>query len=42
MQDYHLEKEIEESEQGSGEASHASRCPLEQELLGRRPQRNNG
>jgi hypothetical protein len=47
-QDYHAEKDLEESQRGSGQDAPASRCPLEQELLeqevleqellGRRPQ----
>jgi hypothetical protein len=35
MQDYHLEKDIKESERGSGEASHVNRSPLEHSFFGR-------
>ena len=37
-QDDHAEKDVEESQRGSGQDAPACRCPLEQELLGRRPQ----
>jgi len=37
-QDDHAEKDVEESQRGSGQDAPASRCPLQQELLGRRPQ----
>ncbi len=37
-QDDHAEKDVEESQRGSGQDALACRCPLEQALLGRRPQ----
>ena len=37
-QDDHAEKDVEESQRVGGQDVHACRCPLEQELLGRRPQ----
>jgi hypothetical protein len=37
-QDDHAEKDVEESQRGSGQDAPACRCPLEQELLGRHPQ----
>ena len=37
-QDDHAEKDLEEIQRGSGQDAPACRCPLEQELLGRRPQ----
>ncbi len=37
-QDEHAEKDFEESQGGSGQDAPACRCPLEQELLERRPQ----
>jgi hypothetical protein len=36
-QDGHVEKDIEESQRGSGEDVPCCRCPLEAELLGQRP-----
>jgi hypothetical protein len=36
----HAEKDVEENQRGSGQDAPASRCPLELELLGRRPQRH--
>ncbi len=39
-QDDHAEKDLEVSQRGSGQDAPACRCPLEQELLGRRPQRH--
>jgi hypothetical protein len=37
-QDDHDEKDVEESQRGSGQDAPASRCPLEQQLLGPCPQ----
>ena len=37
-QDEYAEKDLEESQRGSGQDAPTSRCPLEQELLGRHPQ----
>ena len=37
-QDEHAEKDLKENQRGSGQDSPATRCPLEQELLGRHPQ----
>jgi hypothetical protein len=37
-QDDRAEKDLEESQRGSGQDVPACRCPLEQELLVRRPQ----
>jgi hypothetical protein len=39
-QDEHAEKDLEEIQRGSGQVAPAYRCPLEQELLARRPQRH--
>ncbi len=39
-QDDHAEKDFEESQRVSGQDAPAFRCPLEQELLGRLPQRH--
>jgi hypothetical protein len=36
-QDDHTEKDVEETQRGNGQDVSVSRCPLEQELLGRRP-----
>ena len=36
-QDDHAEKDVEESQRGSGQDAPARRCPLEKELLGRSP-----
>ena len=36
--DNHAEKDLAESQKGTGQVAPASRCPLEQELLGRHPQ----
>ena len=38
LQDDHAEKDVEESQRGSGQDVPSFRCPLEQEPLGRRPQ----
>ena len=40
-QDDHDEKDVEESQRGSGQDASACRCPLEQELLGRHPPWHN-
>ena len=37
----HAEKDLEESQRGSGQDATVCRCPLEQELLGRLPQGHN-
>jgi len=37
-QDDHAEKDVKESQRGSGQDAPASRYSLEQKLLGRRPQ----
>ncbi len=36
--DDHAEKDLEESQRGSRQDAPTCRCPLEQEVLGRRPQ----
>jgi hypothetical protein len=40
--DDHVEKDLEESQRGSGQDAPACRCPLEQELLDRHLQRLAG